>query len=45
MKRLTPIGILGGIVLLLLAIASTVLIFNLRAKQIETAQSTIETTP
>jgi|TARA_B110000196_G_scaffold153315_1_gene132023 hypothetical protein len=45
MKQLTPLGILGGIVLLLLAIASTALIHNLRSQQVETAQSTTETAP
>ena len=45
MKQLTPSGILLGIVLLLLAIASTVLIFNLRSQQAETTQPTIETSP
>ncbi|MFT6058806.1 MAG: hypothetical protein ACJAU9_000947 [Lentimonas sp.] len=45
MKQLTPFGILGGIVLLLLAIASTALIYQLRSQQVETAQSTTETAP
>jgi hypothetical protein len=45
MKHLTPSGILGGIVLLLLAIASTALIFHLRSQQLETAQSTTEAAP
>jgi hypothetical protein len=45
MKPLTSSAILGGIVLLLLAIASTALIFNLRSQQVETTQSTIETAP
>jgi hypothetical protein len=45
MKPLTPSGILLGIVLLILAIASTVFIFNLRSQQTEATQSTIETAP
>jgi hypothetical protein len=45
MKHPTPFGILGGIVLLLLAIASTILIFNLRSQQVETAQPATETAP
>jgi len=42
MKKLTPSGILLGIALLLLAIASTVFIFNLRSQQADTPLSTSE---
>jgi hypothetical protein len=45
MKTLTAPGILLGIVLLLLAIASSILIFNIRANRAETEQSTVTTTP
>jgi len=45
MKALTSSAILGGIVLLFLAIASTILIFNLRSQQVESAQSTTGTAP
>ena len=45
MKPLTPFGILLGIVLLLITVASTALIFNLRSQQAKTNQPTIETAP
>ncbi len=45
MKSLTPSGILLGIVLLIMAIASTALIFNLRSQQSEVTAPTIETAP
>ncbi|CAA6678682.1 Unannotated [Lentimonas sp. CC4] len=42
MKQLTTTSILLGIVLLILAIASTVLVFNLRSQQPTATQPTIE---
>jgi len=43
MKSLTPSGILLGIMLLVMAILSTVFIFNLRAQQPQATQQAIDT--
>ena len=43
MKPLTTSGIRLGIVLLLLAIASSVLVFNIRTDRIKTEQQTVTT--
>lgn len=43
MKPLTTSGIRLGIVLLLLAIASCVLVFNIRTDRIKTEQQTVTT--